>query len=81
MDKSKLENYIKQTIEYLKEDALNAKQEYLNSTEERKKLFNDGVLMGYYHAINTLRQQAENFQISLKDLNLEDIDPDKDLLS
>ncbi len=81
MDHSKLEKYIKQTIEYIKEDALNAKKTYLNSTDQNKKLFHDGLLMGYYYAITTLKQQAENFQISLKELNLDDIDPDKDLLN
>jgi hypothetical protein len=80
MEKSTIENYIKQTIEYLKEDAIAAKEDYLNAKNSNSKLFNDGVLMGYYHVITLLKQQAEAFGINANDLNLDNIDPDKDLM-
>lgn len=80
MEKSTIENYIKQTIEYLKEDAMVAKEDYLKSKNSNSKLFNDGVLMGYYYVITLLKQQAEAFGINANDLNLDNIDPDKDLM-
>ena len=80
MEKSTIENYIKQTIEYLKEDAIAAKEDYLNANNSNSKLFNDGVLMVYYHVIILLKQQEEAFGINANDLNLDNIDPDKDLM-
>lgn len=80
MEKSTIENYIKQSIEYLKEDAIAAKEDYLNAKNSNSKLFNDGVLMGYYYVITLLKQQAEAFGINPNDLNLDNIDPDKDLM-
>ena len=80
MEKSTIENYIKQTIEYLKEDVMVAKENYLKSKNSNSKLFNDGVLMGYYYVVTLLKQQAEAFGINANDLNLDNIDPDKDLI-
>ena len=73
MEKSTIENYIKQSIEYLKEDAIAAKEDYLNAKNSNSKLFNDGVLMGYYYVITLLKQQAEAFGINQNDLNLDNI--------
>ena len=81
MDKAALKNYIKQTIEYLKEDAIKAKATYKESKTNEEKRFNDGVLMGYYYSIVLFKQQAEAFGINLQDIGLSDIDPDKDLLN
>jgi len=39
MEKSTIENYIKQTIEYLKEDAIAAKEDYLNANNSNSKLW------------------------------------------
>jgi hypothetical protein len=78
--KSTIENYIKQTVEFIKEDALVAKEDYLSSKNSNSRLFRDGVLMGYYYVITLLKQQAEAFDINTNDLNLDNIDPDKDLI-
>jgi len=42
--------------------------------------FSKGVVMGYYEVLSAMRSQALAFDISLEDLNLHDIDPDKELL-
>ncbi|MEQ9115694.1 MAG: hypothetical protein RLN62_02750 [Rickettsiales bacterium] len=80
MSKNDLKNYVIQTMEYLKEDAFQAKASYLKEKNLGKSSFKDGVLMGYYYAITLFKKQAELHGIDLKDINLDDIDPDKDLL-
>lgn len=42
--------------------------------------FQNGVVMGHYHVLSTMRSQALAFGIPLEDLNLHDIDPDRELL-
>ena len=39
-----------------------------------------GRLIAFNEIISILQQQAEGFGISLKELNLDDIDPDRDLV-
>jgi hypothetical protein len=41
--------------------------------------FNSGRVFAYYQVISLMQQQAEVFEIPLKDLRLDDIVPDRDL--
>jgi hypothetical protein len=41
--------------------------------------FETGKLLAFHRIISLMQQQAKAFQIDMKDLRLEDIDPDKDL--
>jgi hypothetical protein len=40
-----------------------------------------GRLLAFNETISIMQQQAEGFNIPLKDLRLEDVDPDKDLVA
>jgi hypothetical protein len=81
MESKKAQQFLASLVDLLKVDAFEAKKDYLAASDDDTKLFNDGVLMGYYYVINLLKQQAEAFGYELSDINLDDFDPDKDLLS
>lgn len=76
----KKKDYLRQSIEYLIEDSKKAKEVYLSSQDNEQRLFNDGILMGYYYSIKLLQEQALLFELELKDLGFENFDPDKDLI-
>lgn len=58
----------------LKEYAVEAKVE----SDKENSDFSKGYLMGFHRIITLMQQQAEGFEISLEDIGLKDIDPDKD---
>ena len=49
-----------------------------DGSDERS--FLSGLVLGFNEVISILQQQADGFEISRKDLRLEDIDPDSDLV-
>lgn len=71
-----LSGYLTDLIMLLKEDALEAKKRFI----EEKNDYNSGYSFAYYEIISLMQQQAKAFQIDFKDLKLDDIDADKDLL-
>ncbi len=82
MKNSTIENYLKDLIFLLKENALKAVVEKKKLAYENLKEYNYslGYLMAYHEVISLLQQQAMAFGISLESLGLHDIDPEKDLL-
>lgn len=64
----------------LKEYAFQAKAEMESAKPGKDRSFHEGRLMAFYRVITLMQQQAEGFQIPLKDLRLDDLDADKDLL-
>ncbi len=64
----------------LKEMALEAKEQRESSRGTQGEEFYAGQQFAYYAVISTMKNQAMAFQIPLKDLRLEDIQPDADLL-
>lgn len=60
----------------LKERALEARQQ--RDTERTD--FQSGRLMAYHEVISTMRNQADVFDLSPEDLNLHDVDLDRDIL-
>ncbi len=69
----------------LKEASLEAKQEFSNMKEkpessETDLAFASGRALAYYEVISLMQQQAAAFQLNLRDLSLNDIDANKDLL-
>ena len=62
----------------LKEQAREAKMSILNKS--RSDDFARGRLMAYHEVISLMKEQAIAFGLGLEDLNLHDIDPEKDLL-
>ncbi|ACE05950.1 hypothetical protein Aasi_0549 [Candidatus Amoebophilus asiaticus 5a2] len=66
--------YIYEVIEQLKE-AYEETNEYLKSSSfenDNEKMFISGIGMGYYHALEKFRNQAEIFSIHLKEIGLEE---------
>lgn len=75
---NKYKLYLEELGTLLKEQAQNAKVQ-LEHESEKEKGFDQGVLFAYYRIISIMQQQTKAFDISLKDINLSDIDPDKQL--
>jgi len=75
MDK-KYRGYINHVCKIIKERALQSKLE----EEKAKNLFNSGRLMAYNEVISILQQEAEGMLMDLKELKLDDINPDIDLV-
>ena len=71
--------YLRDLGTLVKEDALEAKEDYLKSKGTDSEEFKSGIFMGYHHFITLMQRQAEAFDIPLKEINLQDID-ENDLL-
>jgi hypothetical protein len=64
----------------LKEEVLKVKRERDNAKGTPDYGYASGQLLALYGVITLMQQQAEGFGISLEELRLEDIDPDRDLI-
>ncbi len=64
----------------LKECALRAKQDWQQHQHSEDQSFYDGQLSAYYRVISLMQQQAKGFGIPLEEINLHDIEPDRDLV-
>ncbi len=73
-------NYLHDLGIIIKEEALESKKKKKMSKTINEKDFNTGYMMGFHRVISLMQQQAEAFNIDLKDISLNDIDPYKDLL-
>jgi hypothetical protein len=65
----------------IRERAIDAKER--QSRKEKSSIdymFEAGRLLAFNEVISLMQQQAMGFDIDLKELNLHDIDPDKDLI-
>ena len=77
----KYKYYLRDLGNLLKERALGAKEMF--KKEERGTVgyhFEAGRLMAFNEAISIMQQQAQGFQIPLEELDLRDIEPDRDLV-
>ncbi len=64
----------------IKDRALNAKDDLANEQENTNGfMYESGRLIAFNEVISIMQQQADGFGIDLEELNLNDIDPDKDL--
>jgi len=80
-DNLRYKYYLRDLGNLLKERALEAKQ--ISEKEERGTEgyhLESGRLMAYYEVISLMQQQAQGFQIPLEELDLHDIEPDRDLV-
>lgn len=68
--------YLRDVGLLLKERALEARDEQRGSPNE----FSNGRALAYYEVISLLVTQAQTFGLPLDDIQLHDIDPDRDLL-
>ena len=74
---SKILDCFLDTMIILKDNAAYARN---NSIKDEVDLFKRGISFGYYEVLHLIEQQAKSFDLELKDLGLEDFDPDRDLL-
>lgn len=65
---------------FVKEEALDSKRKLEAASPGTDKSYEEGQLIAFYRIITLMQQQAEGFDIPLKDLQLEDIEPDRDLI-
>ncbi len=77
-DNSKYKNYLIDLASEFKFYALEAKSRY---DEDKNDMYNCGYSTAFHRVMSYIVQQAETFDIELKELGLEDFDPDKDLIS
>lgn len=80
MDIDSFRNYILQISSLLKENARRAKLDADRSDEADSVAFDSGFLMAYHEVISIMKNQAPFFDLKPKDIGLEDINPERDLL-
>jgi len=64
----------------LKERALEARSDRDAAKGSDRSAYAEGRLMGLYEVISLMQQQATAFGLEASDLNLHDLDPERDLL-
>lgn len=73
-------NYLLDFGGLVRELALRAKQEYEDQRSSADAQFLLGRLGALHEIVSLMQQQAIAFSLALKDVSLEGIDPDRDLL-
>lgn len=76
----KYKEYIKDLNFLLIEFALKAKNDMLESNGTENQGYKTGYLMGFHRVLSLIEQQLDGFQISRKDVGLENFDSDEQLL-
>jgi len=79
MDDERVKGYLIDSIILLKEQARAAKKDGDNPKEGFED-YNKGSVMAYCSVLSLLKHQAFAFNIDEKELGLDDIDPEVDLL-
>ena len=80
-DSLRYKYYLRDLGNLLKESALEAKKISEKEAPGSEGFhFESGRLMAYYEVISLMQQQAQGFQIALEELDLHDIEPDRDLV-
>lgn len=75
-----LKHYIQEISCLLKENAKQAKLEVKDPKTKDSLDYNIGYLMAYHEVITIMKNQAYVFNIDQKEIELEDIEPDRDLV-
>jgi hypothetical protein len=73
-------NYLRDLGDLIKRAALDARAERDRSTDESLAQFNLGRLTALHDVVSLMQQQAVAFGLDVRDLALDDIDPERDLL-
>lgn len=76
IDATVYQNYLKDLGEGIKELALEAKQQAV----EKGSDFSLGYMAGFHRIVSLMQQQAESFDIPVKEIGLDGIDADGDLV-
>ncbi|WP_259779846.1 hypothetical protein [Aestuariispira ectoiniformans] len=69
-------DYLKDLGLLIKDLALEAKTQSVEKSTD----FSIGYMAGFHRVVSLMQQQAETFGISMEDIGLENIDPDKELV-
>jgi len=77
-NKEKHKQYLSDLGFLLKEYSSEAKKNYIKEKSGQNGAFHEGYLMGFHRVITLMQQQASVFSIPLSEIQLDDIDPDKD---
>jgi hypothetical protein len=80
MCKEILKHYIREINCLLKDYARQAKVDTDPLKEGDSADFNAGFLMAYHQVITTMKHQAPFFDLTHEELNLADIEPERDLV-
>ncbi len=80
MDEKSLKYYIREINCLLKDYARQAKVDADHPKEGDSADYNTGYLMAYHEVISTLKNQAPFFDLTQEELNLADIEPERDLV-
>jgi hypothetical protein len=75
-----VKNYLFDLGGLIKEYALAAVAEREKQSDRAAQEFYDGYVQGFHRIISLMQQQAQAFGIDLKDLQLEGVQPDRDLV-
>lgn len=73
-------NYLRDLGDLVKRSALEARARHEDLSDGANRVFESGRLTAYYEVVSLMQQQAVAFGISLDELSLDDIDPERDLL-
>jgi hypothetical protein len=76
----KFKNYLSDLGQLVKEYALAAVEEREKHRGQPMQEFYDGYVLGFHRFVSLMQQQALAFGINLKDLHLDEIEPDRDLV-
>ena len=74
------QRYLADTGTFVKESALESKARKDSAQDSDDRLFYGGEAHAWYCIISLLQEQAEAFGIPFSALQLDDINPDRDLL-
>ncbi|MFI5334209.1 MAG: hypothetical protein ACHQT8_03460 [Chlamydiales bacterium] len=80
MDTKSLNHYIREINCLLKDYARQAKVDADHPKEGDSADFNAGFLMAYHQVIAVMKKQAPFFDLTQEEINLADIEPERDLL-
>jgi hypothetical protein len=79
-DHEKLKNYLFDLGQLVKEHAMGAVAEREKHRGQPVQEFYDGYVLGFHRIVSLMQQQALAFGIDLKELKLDGIEPDRDLV-
>jgi hypothetical protein len=80
-DDKKFEHYLFDLGRLVREYAFAAVEERQKQEDSTSLVFYEGYILGFHRIVSLMQQQALAFGIELKDLQLEGIEPDRDLAS
>jgi hypothetical protein len=79
-DHEKWKNYLLDLGQVMNEYALEAVAERAKHRGQPAQEFYDGYVLGFHRIVSLMQQQALAFGIDLKELKLDGIQPDRDLV-